>query len=212
MKKAQMAKTKERLSPEKRKAQILDAALKCFMAKGYNKTTIDDIAHKAKLSKGTVYWYFKDKQDVFISFYSRELEDHQQELMALFGRPLSLEQRVRDFGNYLLKQAEESPERNRTMHELWVQALDSPRVWKAFEQMYKALLNMAEGLAREAIKKGELSANLNPSWVALLLVSVIDNLDHLQMFGFESTRPYDYWAWATKVLFSGLSTKDKTKK
>ena len=58
---------------EERRAQIIQAALACFMRKGYNKTTMDDIVTESGLSKGTLYWYFKGKDDllqsVIMSFF-----------------------------------------------------------------------------------------------------------------------------------------------
>jgi len=47
---------------EKRKEEILEAALKCFNKKGYYRTSIDEIAHKTGLTKGAVYYYFKSKK------------------------------------------------------------------------------------------------------------------------------------------------------
>ncbi len=48
-----------------RRAQIIQAALACFTRKGYNNTTMDDIVNESGLSKGSLYWYFKSKDDLF---------------------------------------------------------------------------------------------------------------------------------------------------
>ncbi len=58
-----------------RRREILDAAMKCFMEKGLHDTRIDDIAIKAKLTKGGVYWHFKDKQEIYIAMIEKHLED-----------------------------------------------------------------------------------------------------------------------------------------
>jgi TetR/AcrR family fatty acid metabolism transcriptional regulator len=50
---------------EEKKAQILEAAIKVFAKKGMSKTTISDIAVEADIGKGTVYEYFKSKDEVF---------------------------------------------------------------------------------------------------------------------------------------------------
>jgi len=50
---------------DERRAQIMEAALACFTRKGYNNTTMDDIAAESGLSKGSLYWYFKSKDDLF---------------------------------------------------------------------------------------------------------------------------------------------------
>ena len=50
--------------PEKRRAQIVETAVRLFAESGYHQTTIDEIAREADISKGLVYKYFKDKNDV----------------------------------------------------------------------------------------------------------------------------------------------------
>ena len=46
-----------------RKNQILEAAFKVFIDKGYSKTTMDDIVERSGLSKGALYHYYKSKKD-----------------------------------------------------------------------------------------------------------------------------------------------------
>ena len=50
-----------------RRVQIIEAALACFTRKGYNNTTMDDIVTESGLSKGSLYWYFKSKDDLLQS-------------------------------------------------------------------------------------------------------------------------------------------------
>ncbi|HAU13466.1 MAG: TetR family transcriptional regulator [Pseudomonadales bacterium] len=47
-----------------RRNSILKAARKIILSKGYEKTTMDDIARAAQLSRGLLYVYFKDKDDI----------------------------------------------------------------------------------------------------------------------------------------------------
>lgn len=48
-----------------RPQEILEAALTCFAAKGFAATRMDDIAHRAGVTKGTIYLYFANKEAVF---------------------------------------------------------------------------------------------------------------------------------------------------
>jgi TetR/AcrR family transcriptional regulator, transcriptional repressor of aconitase len=63
-----MRRTNENLDRERRK-QILDAALQCFLQFGYSKTSMDDVAKKANLSRPLIYLKFKSKQDLFLGLY-----------------------------------------------------------------------------------------------------------------------------------------------
>jgi len=57
---------KERKEREKnqRRKLILDAAQRVFFKKGLEETTMDDIARESELAKGTLYLYFKSKEDI----------------------------------------------------------------------------------------------------------------------------------------------------
>ena len=49
---------------ERRRQQIMVAAKRVFSEKGFNKATMEDIAHEAELSPGTLYLYFKNKEEL----------------------------------------------------------------------------------------------------------------------------------------------------
>lgn len=59
---------------ERRRQQIMVAAKKVFTAKGFNKTTMEDIAKEAELSPGTLYLYFKNKDELYASLSLRILQ------------------------------------------------------------------------------------------------------------------------------------------
>ncbi len=59
---------------ERRRQQIMVAAKKVFTDKGFNKATMDDIANEAELSPGTIYLYFKNKEELYASLSLRILQ------------------------------------------------------------------------------------------------------------------------------------------
>lgn len=64
---------------EERRSEILAAAKKVFSRRGYHATTIADIARVAKLSYGSIYWYFDSKEALFHALMESEaqqLRDH----------------------------------------------------------------------------------------------------------------------------------------
>ncbi len=52
---------------QQRREEIIEAAEKVFFSKGFEKSTMDDIADRAELSKGTLYLYFKSKDDLHMA-------------------------------------------------------------------------------------------------------------------------------------------------
>jgi AcrR family transcriptional regulator len=59
---------------ERRRQQIIVAAKRVFSAKGFNKATMEDIAKEAELSPGTIYIYFKNKDELYASLSVRILK------------------------------------------------------------------------------------------------------------------------------------------
>lgn len=59
---------------ERRRQQIMVAAKRVFSVKGYSKSTMEDIAKEAELSPGTLYLYFKNKDELFSSLTLRILQ------------------------------------------------------------------------------------------------------------------------------------------
>jgi AcrR family transcriptional regulator len=52
------------LKVEKKKLEILQSAAEAFRRNGYSATTIDDIAKKLLMTKGSLYYYFKNKEEI----------------------------------------------------------------------------------------------------------------------------------------------------
>jgi AcrR family transcriptional regulator len=57
-----------------RRVQIVDAAARLFAEKGFHRTTTKDIAEAADVSEGTLYNYFKNKEDMLLGIMSRLVE------------------------------------------------------------------------------------------------------------------------------------------
>jgi AcrR family transcriptional regulator len=54
---------------EKRRTQILEAALYCFLTFDFGKTSMDDIANRAGVSRPLIYLKFKNKDELFAGVF-----------------------------------------------------------------------------------------------------------------------------------------------
>jgi len=62
-----------------RPREIIRAALTEFAAKGFASTRLEDVAHRAAISKGTIYLYFDNKEELFKSMIRQSLGIHIEE-------------------------------------------------------------------------------------------------------------------------------------
>ncbi len=64
---------------EERKKDILDAAMYCFLNFGYNKTSMDDVAKKAGISRPLIYLKFKNKEDLLLGLFDHIMQGRIEE-------------------------------------------------------------------------------------------------------------------------------------
>lgn len=76
-----IAERKER-EKEARREEIITAAIGLFSEKGLNNTTMDEIAVASELSKGTLYLYYKSKEDLYLEFVIRGIRILKEKFLA----------------------------------------------------------------------------------------------------------------------------------
>ena len=57
-----------------KRIKILEAAKSCFTQFGYEKTTLEDIGKKLGLNNSSLYYYFKNKEEIFTAVVVKEAE------------------------------------------------------------------------------------------------------------------------------------------
>ncbi len=71
---------------EARPGEILSAALTCFAERGFAATRLDDVAHRAGITKGTLYLYFPNKEELFKAVVAQALVPNLERGEALLGK------------------------------------------------------------------------------------------------------------------------------
>lgn len=69
------AKAEETATAERRKAQVLEAAAKCFRQKGFHGSSMAQISEAAGMSSGHIYHYFKNKDEIIGAIVDREKDE-----------------------------------------------------------------------------------------------------------------------------------------
>ncbi len=148
-------------SPTKRD-QIRQAAEHCFRDHGYHATSVDMICAAASVSKGSYYWHFSSKQEVFIEIIDAWTRDVSSQLYDQFeeaGRSDDYRARI-TLG--LLRETR----RSRALVPLWVEftalAAREPEVKEAMSRFHKrirlALTELLRPIFRDQLSEEELSA------------------------------------------------------
>jgi len=182
----------ERKEREKghRREEILDAAQTVFFDKGLHFATMDEIAVRAELSKGTLYLYFKSKEDLYLAVMMRGMEI----LRAMFtqvaqsGKPVA--SMLISLGDEYLSYFNNHREYFRMIHFLQTPQFHkqvSEDVKKSCGVLNRQVWEPVTGILQRGIDEGILRSNLNPSEVGIILWSSATAL----MLRIDSE--YDLW-------------------
>lgn len=87
---------------EDRRQVILDAAQEVFSRKNFEATTIKDIAAAAGISPGLIYWYFKDKSDLFASLLSERITAGLSQIATRTAVDVPPDTFLADFGQFFI--------------------------------------------------------------------------------------------------------------
>lgn len=162
---------------------ILHAATDLFLARGYQKVSIDDIADKCNLTKATVYYYFESKADLFTEAMVELMSRIHDYMNAILKNAVPLRTRLHQVADLHLKATVEIDldgymrETQNSLTEDHVQ-----RMKEAEEKVFKAL----EDAFIEAIASGEIPV-INAkfaahSYINLLKVGNYRNQDQSRIF------------------------------
>ena len=93
---------------EARRHQILKAAERLFLEKGFDNVTVDDIAMAAEVAKGTLYLYFKNKNDLLLDL----LHKRRSPILQAFGEAQADATNGIDLVARLIREQQQSMERD----------------------------------------------------------------------------------------------------
>jgi len=139
---------------EKRKRQILEAAIRVFAEKGYHGTKTKEIAERAGVSEGTVFKYFKTKKDILLDLLNTSSIDF---LMKMIHEAESEKKDVQEvLVSFLKKYAEFIKNNFELMKLIFYESQFHEDLKKEFlKKVDKKITYLCEELIKEKIKKGE---------------------------------------------------------
>jgi len=95
---------------EQRKNRIVDIAQEIFFSKGFENSTMEEIARAAGYNKRTIYLYFKDKEDLFLAVVLRGQEILLEKLEQAFNNFIENRDLIRELGRAFFSFSLEYPE------------------------------------------------------------------------------------------------------
>ena len=184
------------------KEKIVQAAITTFSKYGYDKTRMDDIAKSAKLGKGTLYLYFKSKEELFYAISENSIKELKEQLSKLFSKKEDLVHDAEKFYDQYRNLIHDS---EKVSFEMIAESSRNPKLRKAlYEQRMKVYDIVIDYLHRQ-IEKGFFRKDMDVNAIASGLVALYDGLTISKLLGISEHYNKKTWAQTIRAIFTGIS-------
>ncbi|MEE9574304.1 MAG: TetR/AcrR family transcriptional regulator [Candidatus Neomarinimicrobiota bacterium] len=189
-----------------KKTQILYAAIEIFAKKGLERGKIADIAKQAGIGKGTIYEYFKSKDEIFSAIENLFVNDSITQVEQLINSKKSPTEKIEEMANYNINIHEAMGDAIIIFAEMWAQ--HSRGQWyghrkSVFADMYTNYHKAIREILTDGIEIGEFR-EMNKDGVATMLLALIDGI-LWQSVIFKNVDNFGQWkSEAIKSFINGI--------
>ena len=157
-----------------RKRQILDAAGGCFARHGFHGATMPQICAEAGLSPGTVYRYFRSKDDLIEAMVEQDRAES-LELIAAIGRAADPPAAVANAVDAALAGIGE-PGAGAVYLEIGAEAARNPRIAAIVRRHEESVTAALAALIQRGQERGNVAAGIDPHDTAVVIAALIDGV------------------------------------
>lgn len=117
---------------QEKSERIMKSALALLAKKGYENTTINDMADSAKVSRGLLHYYFKDKEDLVSKALTYGFGSMWEASIASLAGASTAEELADSMIDVLKKNIQQNPDFSALLFEMWVSGRRSGKIAKVF--------------------------------------------------------------------------------
>ena len=193
-----------------KKEQIMDAALKIIISKGYENSRMDDIVDLSSMSKGAIYWYYKSKKEVYLNLVNYWVIKYSTVINHIIEEDDSPADQLKDVFEYFILQYEQDPSAFKALVEFWSLAGRDKDFQKKLDKVYSKFLEFLERIINKGVKSGEFK-NLDVRITALSIMVNIEGIIWFTLFDAHGLSAREYINTITNFILSGLINKSSGK-
>jgi AcrR family transcriptional regulator len=164
---------------ELRRKDIVDAAEKLFFADGYENVNMNNIAQEAEMARGTLYQYFKNKEDIYASIALRAANMINEGFQELVSQDLTGIDKVRWVCKFYYDFYLEYPGYYEAYYHSQMFEIDDSDTLKKLQKIRKTSFKLAVNSIKEGMEDGTLRDDIDPVVTALYLLSTSNNINNI---------------------------------
>lgn len=184
--------------------KILEAAKSLFVKNGFHETSMSAIAEKAGLGKGTLYWYFSSKDELFNKMLKKEGEIIIEEIHNLCNQEFPPEEILREF----IKSRIDRMLKNKKTTRMF---LDNENyINREFKnilfEIYFTVIDELQVIIQKGIDEGSFR-NESPRYVAAAVIGLIHAMGSLMITG-EADNVTEMVDFISRMILKGIGKRE----
>jgi TetR/AcrR family transcriptional regulator, fatty acid metabolism regulator protein len=194
-----------RKKDEEKRKKILESATKVFARMGFSNTRIQDVAFEAGIAHGTVYLYFKSKDELFISIFQESLGELIKYADSEIQKKDNAEDKLRRMLSLQLDVIEENPDLTKLI------LIEFPRTGNFLNDnnidVLANYIDLIGNIISDGIKEGIFSTNLKIDIVATMIYAAMQGIATRWILDGMSYSLKTIDAEISEIFLKGLKSK-----
>lgn len=188
------------------KELILKEATEIFELKGFNKTSMRDIQLKTQLSKGTIYYHFRNKEELFLSCIKRESDKSLKNWKTIAAEEKDATGKLYAWAE--LGIIEMKRPITRSLFEYIDQLSDSEAGNEVVESILLNELESIKVIIKEGMHTGEYKSDLDSYDTSVIIMNLITSFKESSLYGYDSLeRQKALGRQAIRMLLEGMTPR-----
>ncbi len=184
--------------------RIVQSAIECFSKYGFDRTRMDDISQTANLSKGTLYLYFKSKEDLFYAICENNLKVLKEQLSQIFVTTKDdLLFDAEQFYDNLHKLEKRGNEK--VFFEIVAESSRNPKLQRILYEQRTKIFDVVKEYLDLQVQKGFFRKDIDTEAIASGLVALYNGLAVCKFLGISGNWNKKAWVGTVKAIITGIS-------
>jgi AcrR family transcriptional regulator len=190
---------------EKRKDQIIQAAIAVFTRLGFHDARMDDIGEETGLSKGALYWYFKSKEELIIAILDRIFGAEFQRMESLNATDLPARQCLSNFLEMFIADLHKMQRVTPIIYEFYALAFRNQTVRTVMQRYLRMFVTIIEPIIQRGMDRGEFRPG-DARQIALAFGAQLEGTLLLWAYDPETVQVEEQLRLGTALVLKGLAS------
>ncbi len=171
------------LKEQERRDAIIRSAINVFSTKGFEKTTMDDIALEAGFSKSLIYWYWKNKAALFSELIDICLTGYRDLLQSIIDSQEDFKKKYSRLVSRFIEIFKKNDSLNKLVHfgSLHYSEVREENFKAKVQNYYRAIIKQLEELYQQGTDAGYFRKDIDASAIAFTILTTIEGYIYMSM-------------------------------